>query len=91
MQAQLLKEIYIDSGIHPDDLSYIEAHGTGTTVGDYQEVEAIDFSIGKRRTKPLWIGSVKSNLGHTEPSSGICSLAKVNIALIFIPSLIQAV
>lgn len=79
MQAQLLKEVYEDSGLDLDDLSYIEAHGTGTIVGDSQEVEAIDTSVGKKRTKPLLIGSVKSNLGHTEPSAGICSLAKVRL------------
>lgn len=81
MQAQLLKEVYEDSGMDVNDLTYIEAHGTGTVVGDSQEVEAIDISIGGKRMKPLWIGSVKSTMGHSEPSSGLCALVKVKVTL----------
>src|SRR5699024_7044910 len=64
-----------------NELIFMEAHGTGTEVGDPQEVEAIDCAIARKRNKPLLIGSVKCSVGHTEPSSGFCSLAKVLIAM----------
>jgi fatty acid synthase len=80
-QKQLMTEIYDESGIHPSELSYLEAHGTGTQVGDPHEVEAIDHALAKKRDKPLLVGSVKSNIGHTEPASGVCSVIKVLIAM----------
>jgi len=58
-------------------LDYIETHGTGTKVGDLQEVTAICNSLCKNRETPLMIGSVKSNLGHGEPASGFIQIAKV--------------
>lgn len=81
MQAKLFKEFYEDCKINPNCLAYIEAHATGTAVGDPQECKSIDriFCVG--RDKPLPIGSVKSNMGHSEPCSGLCSIAKVIIAL----------
>jgi fatty acid synthase len=80
-QTQLMAEIYDESGIHPSELSFFEAHGTGTQVGDSQEVEAIDHALAKKRDKPLLVGSVKSNSGHTESASGVCSIIKVLIAM----------
>ncbi|KAG7203842.1 hypothetical protein KM043_017898 [Ampulex compressa] len=81
LQSDLFKECYEECGLSPTILSYLEAHGTGTKVGDPEEINAIDNIFCKGRTTPLKIGSVKSNLGHTEPSSGICSIAKVIIAM----------
>ncbi|XP_034946083.1 fatty acid synthase [Chelonus insularis] len=80
MQSVLLREFYEECKVPPTSLAYIEAHGTGTKVGDPEEINAIDsvFCIG--RTEPLRIGSIKSNLGHAEPASGMCSIAKVIIA-----------
>ncbi|KAH0813343.1 hypothetical protein GEV33_009449 [Tenebrio molitor] len=80
-QKQLMTEIYDESGIHPSELSFLEAHGTGTQVGDPQEVEAIDHVLARKRDKPLLVGSVKSSIGHTEPASGVCSIIKVLIAM----------
>jgi fatty acid synthase len=80
-QKQLMTEIYDESGIHPSELSFLEAHGTGTQVGDPQEVEAIDDALARKRDKPLLVGSVKSSMGHTEPASGVCSIIKVLIAM----------
>lgn len=69
IQAQLLKDFYSEVGIAPNDpeISYFEAHCTGTKVGDAQECFAIDEVVCKNRKKPLLIGSVKSNMGHAEP------------------------
>lgn len=81
MQAKLFKEFYEDCDINPNCLAYIEAHATGTFIGDPQECKSIDRIFCDGRDKPLPIGSVKSNMGHSEPCSGLCSLAKVIIAL----------
>ena len=77
MQSRLFKECYEECGLPPSCLDYLEAHGTGTVVGDPEELNAIDKIFCAGRTTPLRIGSIKSNLGHAEPASGICSIAKV--------------
>ncbi|XP_050427979.1 fatty acid synthase-like [Adelges cooleyi] len=81
IQSQLIRETYARANLKPTDVHYVEAHGTGTGVGDRQELNAISdvFCVG--RTSPLLIGSVKSNVGHTEPVSGLVSIAKVIYAL----------
>lgn len=82
-QAELLKDVYRQAEISPDDIDYIEAHGTGTPVGDPIEAHALGKAIGQMRSKgrKLLIGSVKSNLGHLEPVSGMAGLAKVLYAM----------
>ncbi|XP_052751905.1 fatty acid synthase-like [Galleria mellonella] len=79
-QKLLLTELYEESGIAPSSLEFIEAHGTGTEVGDPVELQAIDEIFCTGRSEPLMIGTVKSNLGHSEASSGLCSIAKMCIA-----------
>ncbi|TSJ62126.1 SDR family NAD(P)-dependent oxidoreductase [Starkeya sp. 3C] len=80
-QQRLLEELYAARGIDPDSLAFIEAHGTGTLVGDPAEARAVGEAIGTRRTRPLPIGSVKSNIGHLEPASGLAGLLKALNAL----------
>ena len=80
MQRQLLEEFYQEIKIDPKSIDYIEAHGTGTYVGDPEECHAIDQVFCAGRATPLPIGSVKSNMGHSEPVSGVCSIAKVILA-----------
>ncbi|MEM8794687.1 MAG: type I polyketide synthase [Pseudomonadota bacterium] len=80
-QANLLERIYAESGVDPEDLAFIEAHGTGTRVGDPAEAGSIGKMLGQRRSKPLPIGSVKTNIGHLEPASGLAGLAKSVLAL----------
>ncbi len=81
-QESLLRQLYDRAGVAPDDLAYLEAHGTGTPVGDPIECEAIGRALGSRRTRgELPIGSVKSNLGHLEPASGIAGLLKALLVL----------
>ncbi|CAJ0959176.1 unnamed protein product, partial [Mesorhabditis belari] len=80
-QAQLLEEVYSEAGIDPNTVYYVESHGTGTKVGDPQEANAITQVFCSNRETPLLIGSVKSNMGHAEPASGLCSIAKVLLAI----------
>ncbi|XBG32951.1 polyketide synthase [Pseudomonas sp. 13.2] len=77
-QAALLKRAYAQAGIAPEQLDYLEAHGTGTAVGDPIETRAIGEALGQARGagNPLPIGSVKSNLGHLEAASGVAGLMK---------------
>ncbi|MGI5341484.1 acyltransferase domain-containing protein [Streptomyces sp. CA-181903] len=82
MQRRLLEEVYGRAGIDADALWYFEAHGTGTPLGDPAECEAVGRALGMRRTRgPLPIGSVKSNLGHSEPASGVTGLIKSMLVL----------
>ncbi|XP_063924503.1 fatty acid synthase-like [Zophobas morio] len=81
IQEKLMTEIYKESGIKLSEVSYVEAHGTGTQAGDPEEVNAIDRALAKNCEKQLLVGSVKSNIGHTEPVSGLCSIIKVLIAM----------
>ncbi|WP_299876191.1 type I polyketide synthase [uncultured Cocleimonas sp.] len=80
-QAGLLETIYSRAGIHPNDLSYLEAHGTGTAVGDPLEAGALAKVLGRPRKKSLPIGSAKTNLGHLETASGMAGLLKVILSL----------
>jgi acyl transferase domain-containing protein/NADPH:quinone reductase-like Zn-dependent oxidoreductase/acyl carrier protein/short-subunit dehydrogenase len=80
-QADLLRAIYAGNGIDVNRVAFIEGHGTGTRVGDPAEVWAIGSVIGQKRQAPLPIGSIKSNIGHTEPVSGLFGLLKAMIAL----------
>lgn len=69
--------------LEPTDIDYIEAHGTGTKVGDPAEVRGLLLAYGKYRTKekPLIIGAIKSNIGHMECNSGMANVFKVVLAL----------
>ncbi|XP_063541437.1 fatty acid synthase-like isoform X1 [Cydia strobilella] len=80
IQKMLLREFYEECSVPPQSMEFVEAHGTGTKVGDPEELVAIDEIFCTGRDKPLLIGSIKSNLGHSEPASGLCSVAKMCIA-----------
>ncbi|WP_399930215.1 SDR family NAD(P)-dependent oxidoreductase [Streptomyces kanamyceticus] len=81
-QEDLLRSVYDHAGVSPDELVYLEAHGTGTLVGDPLECRAIGGALGRRRTTGvLPIGSVKTNIGHLEPASGIAGLLKALLVL----------
>jgi acyl transferase domain-containing protein/NADPH:quinone reductase-like Zn-dependent oxidoreductase/acyl carrier protein len=77
-QAELLREVYARAAVDPTEIDYLEAHGTGTAVGDPIEARAIGEAIAQRRPRqqPLPIGSVKSHLGHLEAASGMAGLMK---------------
>jgi acyl transferase domain-containing protein len=82
-QEALLRRVYRDAGIDPGEITYVEAHGTGTSVGDPIECGALGTVLGASRAPGdcCRIGSVKSNIGHLEPASGIAGLLKVVLAL----------
>jgi acyl transferase domain-containing protein/acyl carrier protein len=79
-QEDLLQEAIRLAGITPDDLSYIEAHGTGTPAGDAVEIRALQAALDGRRT-PIRVGSVKGNIGHLEAAAGIAGVIKVSLML----------
>ncbi|EEA93550.1 type I polyketide synthase [Pseudovibrio sp. JE062] len=80
-QANLLERVYKTHGIDPNQLAFVEAHGTGTRVGDPAEAGSIGRTLAQKRRAPLPIGSVKTNVGHLEPASGLVGLAKSILAL----------
>ncbi|TWU77265.1 putative PKS-like protein biosynthetic cluster [Metarhizium rileyi] len=82
-QEELIREVYANAAISPNDCGFVEAHGTGTKVGDPIEATAIHqvFGDGLKPGKPLYVGSVKSNIGHLEPTSGIVSIIKASMML----------
>ena len=80
-QRRLLEHVYGTFGIDPSELAFVEAHGTGTRVGDPMEADALGKGLAQRRSQPLPIGSVKSNIGHLEPASGLAGVLKSILAL----------
>jgi phthiocerol/phenolphthiocerol synthesis type-I polyketide synthase C len=80
-QATLLREIYGQSAVDPNRLVYLEAHGTGTSAGDPIEAGAIGAAIGRNRREPLYIGSIKTNIGHLEPGAGMAGIMKAILVL----------
>ncbi|KAK7792288.1 hypothetical protein R5R35_011035 [Gryllus longicercus] len=82
-QAELMRDTCRDAGVDPGNVVYVEAHGTGTRVGDPVELSAIDkaFCLETSRKDPLLVGTIKANLGHTEPVSGLISVTKVILAM----------
>ncbi|XP_032678594.1 fatty acid synthase-like [Odontomachus brunneus] len=81
MQSLLFQQFYDECNVSPFSVAYIEAHGTGTKVGDPEEINAIEKVFCKNRHSPLLIGSSKSNTGHSEPASGLLQIFKVVIAM----------
>ncbi|KAJ4355154.1 hypothetical protein N0V95_003176 [Ascochyta clinopodiicola] len=82
-QETLIRSVYSNGGMDPCDTGYVEAHGTGTRVGDPIEVGALQrvFGEGRNKRKPLYIGSVKSNIGHLEAAAGIAGVIKTALML----------
>ena len=82
-QVAVIREALANAGLEPSDVDYIEAHGTGTSLGDPIEAHALAdvFSPGRSSDYPLRIGSVKSNFGHAESAAGIAGLIKAILAL----------
>ncbi|KAH6608313.1 hypothetical protein Trco_004626 [Trichoderma cornu-damae] len=77
-QQTLERKVWNNLGLQPEEVGYVEAHGTGTLAGDSAELEGISkvFCQGRDADSPLFVGSIKSNIGHTECVSGLAAMIK---------------
>ena len=82
-QEQMLRAAYQDAGIGPDEVDYIEAHGAGTASGDLVELQALTGVLcpGRAAERPCLVGSVKSNIGHSEATAGLAGLLKAALGI----------
>ena len=82
-QEELIRATYRSARLEPCEVGYVEAHGTGTIAGDVAEMHAIDKIFCARRdaANPLFVGSVKANIGHLEATSGLAGLIKALLIL----------
>jgi tyrocidine synthetase III len=82
-QEAVIRAALAQAQVHPGQIDYVETHGTGTSLGDPIEVRALNTVLkeGHSKERPLIIGSLKTNIGHTEAAAGIAGLIKVVLAL----------
>jgi acyl transferase domain-containing protein/NADPH:quinone reductase-like Zn-dependent oxidoreductase/acyl carrier protein len=82
-QEAVIRMALADAGLGPEAVGYVEAHGTGTALGDPIEMGALGavFAPGRSAARPLWVGSVKTNIGHAEAAAGVAGLIKAVLAL----------